>query len=73
MIKSAQNLTLKEGFTNHQEETDGQVERLAQVFETIGKRPQGKTFEARRSKASSRSARNFLTTCRSRVRCGTPA
>jgi ferritin-like metal-binding protein YciE len=32
MIKSAQNLTLKEGFTNHQEETDGQVERLAQVF-----------------------------------------
>jgi ferritin-like metal-binding protein YciE len=46
MIKAAQNPTLKEGFTKHREETDGQVERLTQVFETIGKRPQGKTCEA---------------------------
>jgi ferritin-like metal-binding protein YciE len=46
MIKAAQNPTLKEGFTKLREETDGQVERLTQVFETIGKRPQGKTCEA---------------------------
>jgi ferritin-like metal-binding protein YciE len=46
MINAAQNPTLKEGFTKHREETDGQVERLTQVFETIGKRPQGKTCEA---------------------------
>jgi ferritin-like metal-binding protein YciE len=46
MIKAAQDPTLKEGFAKHREETDGQVERLTQVFETIGKRPQGKTCKA---------------------------
>jgi ferritin-like metal-binding protein YciE len=46
MIKAAQNPTLKEGFTKHREETDGQIERLTQVFDSIGKRPQGKTCEA---------------------------
>jgi ferritin-like metal-binding protein YciE len=46
MVKAAQDPKLKEGFTMHREETDGQVERLQQVFETIGKRAQGKTCEA---------------------------
>lgn len=46
MIKAAQDPTLKEGFKHHLEETHGQVARLQQVFESIGKRPQGKTCEA---------------------------
>ena len=46
MIKAAQDPKLKEGFTNHREETQGQIERLQQVFEIIGKRAQGKTCEA---------------------------
>ena len=46
MIKAAQDTGLKEGFTAHRAETDGQVERLQQVFEALGKRAQGKTCEA---------------------------
>ncbi len=46
MTKAAQDPKLKEGFTAHREETQGQVERLQQVFETVGKRAQGKTCEA---------------------------
>jgi ferritin-like metal-binding protein YciE len=33
-------------FTTHREETQGQIERLEQVFEMIGKRPQAKPCEA---------------------------
>ena len=46
MIKAARDPKLKEGFTVHRAETDGQVERLQQVFEALGKRAQGKTREA---------------------------
>jgi ferritin-like metal-binding protein YciE len=46
MTKAAQDPKLKEGFTHHLEETEGQVERLANVFELFGKRAQGKTCEA---------------------------
>jgi ferritin-like metal-binding protein YciE len=42
-VKSPQ---LKQTFEHHREETEGQVERLQRVFETIGKRPQGKTCAA---------------------------
>jgi ferritin-like metal-binding protein YciE len=35
-----------EAFTTHREETQGQIERLEQVFEMIGKRPQAKPCEA---------------------------
>ena len=42
-VKSPQ---LKQTFEQHREETEGQVERLQRVFETIGKRPQGKTCAA---------------------------
>jgi ferritin-like metal-binding protein YciE len=45
MTKAAQEPKLKEGFTAHREETQGQVERLQQVFEILGKRAQGKTCE----------------------------
>jgi ferritin-like metal-binding protein YciE len=46
MIRAAQHPDLKEGFATHREETQGQIERLQQVFETVGKRAQGKTCEA---------------------------
>ncbi len=46
MARAAQSPELKKGFEKHREETEGQVERLQQVFELIGKRAQGKTCEA---------------------------
>ena len=46
MAKAAQNPELKAAFEQHEEETQGQVERLTQVFDLIGKRPRGKTCDA---------------------------
>ncbi|MDB6454032.1 YciE/YciF ferroxidase family protein [Falsirhodobacter sp. 20TX0035] len=46
MAKAAQNPELKAAFEQHEEETQGQVERLNQVFELIGKRPRAKTCDA---------------------------
>ena len=46
MARAAQSEDLKAAFKAHEEETQGQVERLAQVFELIGKRPRGKTCDA---------------------------
>jgi ferritin-like metal-binding protein YciE len=46
MARAAQSEQLKQGFLKHKEETEGQVERLQQVFDIIGKRAQGKTCEA---------------------------
>jgi ferritin-like metal-binding protein YciE len=46
MVKAANDAELKKAFTTHREETQGQIERLEQVFETIGKRPQAKPCEA---------------------------
>lgn len=46
MIRATQSPELKQAFETHREETEGQVQRLQQVFETIGKRPQGKTCPA---------------------------
>jgi ferritin-like metal-binding protein YciE len=46
MVKAAQDDELKKAFTTHREETQGQIERLEQVFEMIGKRPQVKPCEA---------------------------
>lgn len=46
MARAAQSAELKAGFEKHREETEGQVERLQQIFELIGKRAQGKTCEA---------------------------
>jgi ferritin-like metal-binding protein YciE len=46
MARAAQAPALKQGFEKHKEQTEGQVERLQQVFEIIGKRAQGKTCEA---------------------------
>ena len=46
MARAAQSSELKAGFEKHREETEGQVERLQQVFELMGKRAKGKTCEA---------------------------
>jgi ferritin-like metal-binding protein YciE len=46
MAKAAQNDELKAAFEKHRGETEGQVERLEQVFAIIEKKPQGKTCAA---------------------------
>jgi ferritin-like metal-binding protein YciE len=46
MAKAAQSEDLRAAFEKHLEETEGQVERLEEVFEEINARPQGKTCDA---------------------------
>ena len=44
--RAAQSPELRQAFETHAEESQGQVERLGQVFEIIGKPARGKTCEA---------------------------
>ena len=46
MAKAAQSEELKAAFEKHQGETEGQIERLEQVFAAINKKPEGKTCAA---------------------------
>src|SRR4029079_7132046 len=46
MAKAAQSEDLRAAFEKHRAETEGQVDRLEQVFELIGKKVQGKTCDA---------------------------
>lgn len=46
MARGAASAELKAAFEKHQAETEGQVERLQQVFEIIGKPARGKTCDA---------------------------
>ncbi len=46
MAKAAKLPELRQAFATHREETQGQIERLEQVFEMTGKRPQAKPCEA---------------------------
>jgi ferritin-like metal-binding protein YciE len=46
LAKAAQDPKLKAAFEKHLGETEGQVERLEQVFEMIDKKPQGKKCPA---------------------------
>ena len=46
MTRAAQSPELKQAFQKHREETEVQKERLDQVFEMLGRRPQGKTCPA---------------------------
>lgn len=46
MARSSQSAELKAAFEKHKAQTEGQIERLQQVFEIIGKRAQGKTCDA---------------------------
>ena len=45
MARAAQSPEGKAAFLKHKDETDGQIERLQQVFEIIGKAARGKTCE----------------------------
>jgi ferritin-like metal-binding protein YciE len=46
MAKRASTEELKEAFESHLEETHGQVARLEEIFERLGKKPTGKTCKA---------------------------
>ena len=46
MARGANDEKLKAAFLHHKEETEGQIERLREVFELIGKRARGKTCPA---------------------------
>lgn len=46
MARAASSPDLKAAFEKHKDETEGHVDRLQQVFELMGKRPQGKTCDA---------------------------
>lgn len=46
MARAAQSEELKAAFQKHKEQTEGQIERLQQVFEIIGKPARGKTCDA---------------------------
>jgi ferritin-like metal-binding protein YciE len=46
MAKAAQSEELKAAFEKHRGETEGQIERLEQVFAIIGEKPRGKTCAA---------------------------
>lgn len=46
MAKAAQSDKLRAAFEKHYDETEGQVERLEQIFELLGKPARGKTCDA---------------------------
>jgi ferritin-like metal-binding protein YciE len=46
MAKEATTPELKEAFETHRDETEGQIERLNQIFEAMGRPARGKTCEA---------------------------
>ena len=46
MARAAQSPELKEAFETHREQTEGQIDRLEQVFELLGKTARGKTCDA---------------------------
>ena len=46
LAKKSTNEKLREAFTTHRDETEGQVKRLEKVFNAIGKKPRGKTCDA---------------------------
>lgn len=46
MAKAAQSPDLKAAFEKHEDETEGQVERLRKVFEILGKQARGKVCPA---------------------------
>jgi ferritin-like metal-binding protein YciE len=45
-VRAVQSPDLRAAFETHRDETEGQVQRLGQVFEIMGKRAQGKTCAA---------------------------
>ncbi len=43
VVRAVKTPALKASFTEHMEETKGQVERLKEIFQQLGKKPTGKT------------------------------
>jgi ferritin-like metal-binding protein YciE len=48
VAKAAQSEELKAAFEKHRGETEGQIERLEQVFAIIGEKPRGKDLRRHR-------------------------
>lgn len=46
IVKTIEDDDLKQALETHREETEGQIERLDQIFEMLGKPARGKTCEA---------------------------
>lgn len=46
MERAAQSKDLKAAFSKHKQETEGQIERLQEIFEILGKPARGKTCDA---------------------------
>jgi ferritin-like metal-binding protein YciE len=46
MAKKASSEELAQAFTEHRDQTEGQIERLEQAFEMMGKKPRGKKCDA---------------------------
>jgi ferritin-like metal-binding protein YciE len=46
MAKAAESADAKDAFLTHRDETAGQIQRLEQIFEMLGKKASGKTCEA---------------------------
>ena len=46
MAKAVESDELRQAFEQHRTETDGQIQRLEQIFEQMGKRASGKTCES---------------------------
>ena len=46
MAKKASHPELRQALETHMQETQGQVQRLEQIFEQLGEKPKGKTCEA---------------------------
>jgi ferritin-like metal-binding protein YciE len=46
LAKAAASDELRQAFEEHLDQTRGHVERLEQVFESIGKKPRGKSCQA---------------------------
>jgi ferritin-like metal-binding protein YciE len=46
LAKAATNVELQEAFSMHAEETQGHIERLEQIFSSLGEKPKGKTCKA---------------------------
>ena len=58
MAKATESGELRQAFETHREETQGQIERIEQVFEMLGKRASGKTWRSiPASRAASAGAR----------------
>jgi len=73
MIEKATDPALKAGFQTHLQETEGQIARLEQVFDSVGEQPTSspRARPARRSRASSRKPTKSPATSPTR-RCSMP-